>query len=333
MTHRFARRAFTLIELLVVIAIIGILIALLLPAVQKIREAAARMSCTNNLKQIGLAAMNYESSFQSLPPGINISPNSSSITNKYVGQGPYIGCLVYLLPYMEQGPLFNQIPTANFSFTTTMGAWAYSTPPFDYQSGISTVNGTGIAPWAQNSRIKSYECPSDNLYGPVGSGLVDAYYYFSPNDIAIDWVLDVPGFGHEVGRTNYIASNGGLGTDSDWLAWLGPYYINSKTKLTDIADGTSNTIGFGETLAGTATGVRDLALMWPGSGCMPAAWGPVTDANTDYFTYSSRHGPVINFAFCDGSVRPIVKGSDRATFIYAAGMQDGQVVNWSALGQ
>jgi prepilin-type N-terminal cleavage/methylation domain-containing protein/prepilin-type processing-associated H-X9-DG protein len=335
MIRRPFRSAFTLIELLVVIAIIAILIGLLLPAVQKIRDAAARMSCSNNLHQIGLAAMNFESTYGYLPPGLNISPNSVSNSNPYVGSGPFTGCLVYLLPYVEQGPLYNQIPQANFPFDTTMGAWAYSTPPFDYQSGVpaSQINGTGIAPWAQNSRIKSYECPADNLYGPVGTGLVDAYFYSSPNFINIDYIYDVPGFGHEVGRTNYIASNGGLGTDSAWIKYVGPYDVNSKTKITDIADGTSNTIAFGETLAGTATGTRDLALMWPGSGSMPAAWGPVTDANATWTTYSSRHTGVINFAWCDGSVRPIAKGSDRATFIFASGMHDGVVFDFSKLGQ
>jgi len=349
MKQRLARRAFTLIELLVVIAIIGILIALLLPAVQKIREAAARMSCSNNLKQIGLAAMNYESSYGTLPPGFNNSPNSVSINNSYVGAGPYIGALVYILPYMEQSPLYNLIPSDTFSFKTTQGAWAYSTPPFDYQSGVSSINGTGIAPWAQNAHVKSYECPSDNLYGPVGSGLIDGYYYFYSGGrdyIGIDYVLDVPGFGHEVGRTNYIACNGGLGTDKDWLPYVGVYQTNATTKITSISDGTSNTIGFGETLAGTVKGTRDLALMWPGSGTMPAAWGLPSDGGTvypgvnnnnpefpDWNMFSSRHGPIVNFAFCDGSVRPIVKGCDRQTFINAAGMQDGNVVNFSLLGQ
>jgi prepilin-type N-terminal cleavage/methylation domain-containing protein/prepilin-type processing-associated H-X9-DG protein len=365
----FRKRAFTLIELLVVIAIIGILIALLLPAVQKIREAAARMTCSNNLHQISLAAMNYESAYGVLPPGINVSANSRSgnKSNYTIGppyDGPYTGILVYLLPYMEQGNIYNLILPDYFTPNTARGAWAYSTPPYDFQTpgGVPSAgaNGTGIDPAFNFKRVKSYECPSDDLYGfsmtPGASGVygpIDAYWYQTTTTTTgngpgfyIDYVWDWPNFGHEIGRTNYMANGGYLASDpignansATAIKYQGPYYMNSHTKITAMGDGTSNTIAFGETLAATETGVRRAVVTWPGASAMPTAWGlgDVGDARGPWH-FSSRHAGVVQFGFCDGSVRPISKsvgntGAGYNAYIAASGMNDGVVFDYSLIGQ
>jgi prepilin-type N-terminal cleavage/methylation domain-containing protein/prepilin-type processing-associated H-X9-DG protein len=362
MIRSLRKVGFTLIELLVVIAIIAILIGLLLPAVQKVREAAARLQCSNNLHQISLAAHTYHDSFKSLPPGVNISPNAINANPQYVFgapyAGPYTSVLAYLLPYVEQGNVYNALlatvqdlkgskATGNalFTFNSTAGAWAYNYPPYDFAAGIPSnqVNGTGY-PHICDAHVPIYECPSDNPYDntavyPSG-GPIDAYWQ-EGNSVWIDFVADYPGFGHEMGASNYIGNAGYLGTNPTPTAqkYIGPYTQNSKTKLQSIADGTSNTIAFGETLAGNNI-TRDFRLTWMGAGCMPTAWGMATGGTsnpTGWYQFSSRHGGgIVQFGYCDGSVRSIRNGIAGGTtqynmFIAASGMRDGVVVNFSTL--
>src|SRR5947209_15897709 len=145
------RKGFTLIELLVVIAIIAVLVGLLLPAVQKVREAAARMSCANNLKQLGLATLNFEANYHRLPPGCNTKSST--------------GILPYLLPYVEQGPLHGvisaQMNSANsnvFDLNSTM------TPPLPWwaPSGWGPPGNTNIPFALAQAQVSTFLCPSDD---------------------------------------------------------------------------------------------------------------------------------------------------------------------------
>jgi prepilin-type processing-associated H-X9-DG protein len=337
-------------ELLVVIAIIAILFGLLLPAVQNVREAAARAQCQNNLKEIALAAQHYHDTAGTFPPGLNVSPYSQDPNPQYNWpypyQGPYTGCLAYLLPYIEQENVYRQIPQTLFKRDTTAPAWAYGYGPFDFTDPSvppSEWNGTGGGyPKALNTNIKIYRCPSDP--GVSGIGVLDAAVFnatppYAPGYFVVnDWVQNIPNYGQELGRSNYLGVGGPFG-DVDpndafhgkWYLFKGIYYANSRTRVTDICDGTSNTLAYGEYLGGLSVkGTRPLELSWMGSGWMPTKWGlaPVYGPQgNDYniWMFQSGHAGVVNFSFADGSVRGISRAADFNSFQDASGMADGTV--------
>jgi prepilin-type N-terminal cleavage/methylation domain-containing protein len=139
------RTAFTLIELLVVIAIIAVLIGLLLPAVQKVREAAARAKCQNNLKQIGLACHGFAGANGYLPPGV-LGDGINILTNP-ADSGPYVGCLAFILPYVEQQAVYSQLQV-NWN-------------PRQVRGPLWLSNPANVA--AARTRIPIYMCPSDDV--------------------------------------------------------------------------------------------------------------------------------------------------------------------------
>ena len=149
MKSSFKRKAFTLVELLVVIAIFGILIAMLLPAVQAVREAARRTQCLNNIKQVALASLNYEAALGRFPPGVLGADNSTGGINSNTQS---VGALCYVLPYMEFNNVADLIEV-NLNPDIVADAWQNFDP-----AGDSSFN-TRLA---SQARIPSFECPSDD---------------------------------------------------------------------------------------------------------------------------------------------------------------------------
>jgi prepilin-type N-terminal cleavage/methylation domain-containing protein/prepilin-type processing-associated H-X9-DG protein len=362
MSRKRVRSGFTLIELLVVIAIIAVLIGLLLPAVQKVRESAARSSCQNNLHQISIAAQTYaDNNGGYLPPGSIVSANSHSANGSAwtIGppyDGPYTSVLAFLLPFVEQDNLYKQVQAAGlsqaagsagdyFSYTTTAGAWAYSTPPYDFKSGVPSAyqNGTGYNHVFDN-RVKTYECPSDDPYGYLqnqNDWVIDAYFFIPPGPnqgTYIDYVYNYPNFGQQMGASNYIGCAGygkidtvnGKPDTTNLIKYAGVYAANSHTRITDIKDGTTNTIGFGEKASGIY-GSAKYRLTWMGAGSMPTAWG-LNSTSPHPWMFGSKHtSGTVNFGMCDGSVHSLAITSDTVTYIIMSGLNDGVAVDYSKI--
>ena len=312
------RRGFTLIELLVVIAIIAILIGLLLPAIQKVREAAARTQCVNNMKQLGVAIQNYHSSYDRLPPGVN------SVAGLRYNQAPnntksHISVLAYLLPYVEQENLYKRIPKQYFDVKASPGYW--------------WGNGTAVS--AGRERVKIFECPADDVDQPPTSGVFAVVHTYpdasNPNS---GWVGGAI-FGANVGLgpTSYLGNGGGLGNISGgWSSTKGPLTAQSRVSLPQVKDGTANTLAFGETIGHFKNNNRVYGMAWISVGRVFTAGGLTDDPS--YYSFGSRHLRV-HFAFLDGSVRSFKKfgTGDPGRFNYrgASGYIDGRTLTLDSL--
>ena len=292
------RRAFTLIELLVVIAIIAVLIGLLLPAVQKVRDAAARAQCQNNLKQIGLAFQNYHDAQKQFPPGYASGVGASG---EDTGHG--WGWAAFILPHMEQQPLFAQI---NFAL------------PIEAPQHAA----------ARTTTVKSYQCPSDSPPPTIPAGPASASGQVTSVTCQLAPASYTGCFG--VGEP---------GVDGD-----GVFFRNSKVRIGDITDGTSQTLVAGErsyrysqtAWVGSVTGTK--AVPSPGSPLFdvydPANFvlshvGEMTAGAARPFeinNFSSGHTGGAMFAFADGHVRFLTSGTDYPTLKALATRSGGETI-------
>lgn len=266
-----SRTGFTLVELLVVIAIIGILIALLLPAVQAAREAARRMNCSNNLKQIGIALHNYHDSMQQFPTGFLVDMNAPN--------DPQWGWAAMILPYMEQGAVHETIGVKKRTLTAAITLAGTDT----------TVNE------ALRSVLSAYRCPSDpcdDYVDGVNSGVERVWTNYDPP------------------ASNYMG-NLGLYNAPGNVPNNGVLFGNSYIGFRDILDGTSNVFAVGERSAelwpepGTWLGVQN--ALPTDNGMYFTVGNVIHPINTEIAAdardgFSSSHPGGAMFVFCDGSV-------------------------------
>jgi prepilin-type N-terminal cleavage/methylation domain-containing protein/prepilin-type processing-associated H-X9-DG protein len=338
------RRGFTLIELLVVIAIIAILIGLLLPAVQKVRAAAARAQCQNNLKQIMLATANFESTYQRFPPGLNVVVGTASQalypTDPPVAVGGssnpapdptrYYSIWTAIFPFMEQQNLYNAMSALSANFTSPLAQYAYC--------ATATATNPMLSPGSQ--AVKNLLCPSE-----AWTQTTQVYHTST------------------FGITNYGAIGGtryDYGTDlytQPWPSFVvspppgvcpydGVFFINSTMRIGSVSDGLSNTMFFSErTYLGpnvnapnyaqanaTIQGVGGWA--WCGwnsmedyilSSAVPINWSgcaiPYCDDRVP--AIGSQHTGGVNAAFGDGSVHFVSASISQLTLQILTARADG----------
>jgi prepilin-type N-terminal cleavage/methylation domain-containing protein/prepilin-type processing-associated H-X9-DG protein len=337
---RVNRSAFTLIELLVVIAIIAILIGLLLPAVQKVREAAARAKCSNNLKQTSLACHGFQDANGRLPASVMMHSAVSAVDNYDLNFGP--NWAVLILPYIEQGPLFNQAAASvNAYLNTGDSAWrnlvkGVTIPTYlcPSDSGSTTLCARAGGGWARGNYGGNAGPGMSWAGGSVGVALLSGG----------KWGDNNPSFNPEEYYPSYVKGWPGGGA----------LVVNGGTQLHTMTDGTSSTILFDELRIGwNADDIRGTWAMGQAGASISAGNGRIDTPTPNIglsgyddiqgcqdnaalglgccgcmswqVTAKSKHTGGVNTGFADGSVRFIRDSVSQRTWFLLHSRNDGQV--------
>jgi prepilin-type N-terminal cleavage/methylation domain-containing protein len=315
MPNRRGHSAFTLVELLVVIAIIGILMAILLPAVQYARETSRKAGCANNLKQIGLAAHSFHDAYKRLPPGY-LGPIPHADWNSHQTDNQYVGVLAYLLPYLEQQTVADQIKT-NLDLKVVGPAWWTDAP----------TTATAC------TRLEVFLCPSTDAYAQLDGISLTRNVFLSPPNLVYQGQSSSstsPSL-QNVGRSNYLGSAGYMGNvpnSSNAVTYIGAFGNRTTFRLDDIRDGMSNVLLFGESTGGYEGNRRQQGPTWIGAGIMVTAWGLHTK---EWYAFNSDHARIVHFGLADGSVRKLATTIDDGSFNCLGGIRDGILLSTTAL--
>ena len=302
------RSGFTLIELLVVIAIIGVLVALIMPAVQQAREAANRTQCINNLKQMGLASQEYHDSFGTFPGGWfcdnSNGPNSDANCLPTLAQSYMWNGLSGLMLKLEQGNIYNEL---NYSLTT---------------GDIS--NTTGV-----RRTMNVFVCPSNRRAVTTAStNTTNTLAKLGPADyrgnMASGYVGGItPQYSNgTTDPTNTVDQNGlpVLGIFDNGLT-----YLNSTVSLADVTDGSSNTVIMGESLTGTWAEASACCVRTTLDRIINK---PLQIKGINYYTYwMSKHPGCVNFLKCDGSVSTVTNTIQRPVLVKMMTRNGGEALS------
>lgn len=348
--QRRATAAFTLVELLVVIAIIGVLIALLIPAVQSAREAARRGSCKSNLRQLALAAQNYESAHRAFPPGY-LAPkgtgNPGAYRDAWGNYHQWGGVFTHMLPYFESGNTYDYMTRS-----WELGPETYDIPYW----------GESDAWAAAQTRLDILLCPSmptekpeymatGKLY-PQITGRITADLWAASRNLGVTHYQGCSGVYGETevetpGQQRYLSLTGGNYSSTPIDDLVGVFSIRSETRFADIVDGSSKTLLFGE--APGASGVNvvtgttparssgfTLGVAWVSNATLPV-WhgldvGQFGSEGVSYDTYWAafggvHSGDIVLFAFADGSVSSLSQDIDTGVMYALASIRGEEVVD------